>query len=167
MFCQHCGGKHEQEAKFCPECGKPVSSGGSNANEVLVEAMPLEERVFLDQGGILVSDAVFKTSLGASYPIRNISSVSVAPKPTNSFVLILAILVTLFGLFLMIGSVVVGMIVMAFSAPFWFMLGNTAHQLKIGAGGVLQTAIESSNQNQLDLIAKAINESILYIQRSK
>lgn len=125
----------------------------------------MQEKVFLNDGGILVSDVIFKTSYGASYPIRNISSVSVAAKPASGLLVVVAIVLVLFGLFCMAGNVLIGFIFVSLSIPFWYMASNRPHQLKIGAGGVLQTAIESTNQNELDSVARAINDSILYIQR--
>jgi hypothetical protein len=164
MFCQNCGSKQEAGAKFCAGCGKPVAESTANASISIAE--PLEEKVFWNNGGILVSDVVFRTNLGASYPIRNISSVSVALKPASSGLMLVAIVLTLFGLFMMFGSAPVGFVFLLLSAPFWYMVSNRSHQLLIGAGGVLQTAIESTNSSELDRVAKAINDSILYIQRA-
>lgn len=167
MFCQNCGTQQEASAKFCHGCGKPVAGEVTRTNEPSQIAEPLQEKIFWSQGGVLVSDVVFKTGSGSSYPIRNISSVSVTAKRANGFVAVMGIALTLLGLFSMMGAgnVAVGFVLLGFSAPFWFMASNTAHQLKIGAGGVLQTAIESPNASQLNNIARAINDSILYIQR--
>lgn len=163
MFCQKCGGEQEKGAKFCQGCGKPTV--GADSNSPVQVGEPLQEKVFLSNGGILVSDVVFKTNSGASYPIRNISSVSVAVKPNNVFVVLIAIVLTLLGLFFGFVNVVIGFILVLLSGPFWYVASDRPYQLKIGAGGVLQTAIESTNENQLDDVARAINDSILYIQR--
>jgi Family of unknown function (DUF6232) len=165
MFCQQCGTKQEVGAKFCPGCGKPHASEVLHGNPPTPEPQPLQEKVFLNEGGILVSDAVFRTVTGASYPIRNISSVSVETKKPSGFLVFLAGLVMLFGLFLMAVSVGVGFTVILISIPFWYLGTNTSHELRIGAGGVLQTAITSKNSGELNGVASAINDSILYLQR--
>ncbi len=165
MFCQNCGNRQEEGAKFCQGCGRAVAGEVTAPTEPAKIAEPLQAKIFLESGGILVSDVVFKTSSGASYPIRNISSVSVAEKPASWFVMLMAVTLTLFGLFVALGSIPVAFVIFALSTPFWYMVSNRPHQLKIGAGGVLQIAIENSNVNQLDSVARAINDSILYIQR--
>jgi hypothetical protein len=135
------------------------------AGNATVTQEPLEKKVFLERSGVLVSDAVFQTSTGASYPIRNISSVAVAYKPAHILVLLPAIVLTLFGLFVLAGSVTLGLVFLLLGVPFWYMLSDRPHQLQLGAGGIFQTAIESDDVSELNGIAGAINDSLLYIQR--
>lgn len=162
MFCQKCGQRNNELAKFCGTCGTSISSDASaNPTE---ESKGFAERIFFNENGILVSSALFKTDSASSYPIHNISSVSVARKNANGIVILLAYALLLFGLFLMLGSVKVGMIFIGLSTPFWIIHANRPYQLKIGSGGVFQTAIESKDESQLQKIAKTINEAIIFIQ---
>jgi uncharacterized membrane protein YvbJ len=95
MFCQQCGSKCDESAKFCSACGASLAGGA--APEKVTPENTLDEKVFYNSAGIFVSDAVFKTATGESYPIRNISSVSVAIKPVNIIAVLLAVVLSLFG----------------------------------------------------------------------
>jgi uncharacterized membrane protein YvbJ len=162
MFCQKCGQKNSDLAKFCSACGNPMSV--DTVTNPIETTTNLVEKVFFNENGILVSSALFKTDSASSYPIRNISSVSVARKDANGIVILFAYALSLFGLFLMFGSVGAGAVFIGLSIPFWIAHSNRAYQLKIGSGGVFQTAIESQDEGQLQKIAKSINEAIIFIQ---
>jgi hypothetical protein len=176
MFCEQCGNKCNDDAKFCSACGTalvgttktaaPIADAAHTQINPPTPQNALEEKIFFNAGGVFVSDAVFKTGMGTSYPIRNISSVSVDIKE-SILLLLCAAVVTLFGFFIMIGSFVAGMIFLALAGALWWLYMQRPHLLKIGSGGVLQTAIESSDEPYLNNIAKAINDAILYIQRGK
>jgi hypothetical protein len=169
MYCPKCGSKNEDGAKFCSACGNALITVETIASSIAnapSQPKPLAEKVFFEQGGVLVSDAVFRTTTGSSYPIRNISSVTVAQKPSNWLVVLIAGALTIFGL--AVAGTGGGGVSLVFIIPgifFWIILFNRPYQLKIGAGGVLQMAIEDSNEGRLNQVARSINDAIIYIQR--
>lgn len=166
MFCQKCGRKNEDDSKFCGACGASLTGGPAPSGPAV--HLPLTEKIFLNKGGIMVSDAVFKTQTGSSYPVRNISSVSVTTKSASIIVMILVVILTLIGgLAIFSPAPAFGWVLLFMSAPMWWYVLVRPSHLMIGAGGVLQTAIESHDESQLQGVAKAINEAILYIQRGK
>lgn len=165
MFCQKCGAQCDDEAKFCSACGSSLVAltvtAASNSETTL------QEKVFFNSGEVLVSDAVFKSNTGASYPIRNISSVAVERGPA-SFAFLFALALTTFGVFLMPANFGAGLISVLLSIPLWRIhANNRSYILVVGSGGVLQTAIESTDGAFLKRIAATINDAIVYIQRGK
>ncbi len=67
MFCQNCGNKIKEEAKFCSSCGaevKPVSEKQKETSEVVVEKKPSGAKTVLDQvvtfGSIVVGFIIGK-----------------------------------------------------------------------------------------------------------
>lgn len=164
MFCSNCGSKTVEPAKFCTHCGSPISSRSPPVTDAAIEPLS-EETVFLNEGGVFVSDTVFRSPSGANYPVRNISSVSIGRKRSYLGAIIGGILSAL-GLFVLIGgSVGVSIFFISLSVPFWVYFATRPYYLEIGAGGVLQTAIESTNVQQLQSVSNAINDAILHIQR--
>ena len=168
MFCTECGTQLTANAKFCSSCGHslqksttvdaPSTSGPASASAV-------PERIFLDSGGVRVTEAVFKTSTGDIYPIRNITSVAVRRRTPAVIVTIIAMGLTLFGFFIMLGSVAIGVFVLFVAALFWANVATQPYELRIGSGGVDQVAIESKEEPSLQGIASSINEALLHIQR--
>lgn len=169
MFCQECGNKRQPDAKFCGNCGKGFdvhNGGGANSRDR--NDTSFGEKIFFTHGPLSVSDATFTTYLGASYPIRNITSVSVSAKGPGWLLRVMTVVLLMFGLVALFGiSVSLGVILLGLSAICLYALSTTTYQLRIGAGGVLQTAIESHDSQQLHGIAKAINEAIVYLQRGR
>lgn len=167
MFCNHCGHNNDDSAVFCNKCGKTVaatSTGAVVSQEKAVEkSLP---HVFLEKDGVLVNDAVFRVSSGQSFPIRNITSVSVT-RGSNSFLILVVIAFVFGGLLLSAAGIPgPGVMLILLAIPFIVFIFNRTHSLNIGAGGVFQIALKHKNGKFLESIASAINESISHIQRS-
>lgn len=172
MFCTNCGIEIADSVKFCSNCGTRTGESSGAATQTIPSASgdTAQARIFHDQGDILVSDAVFSTAGGASYPIRNISSVVVQQKPVNLLVALAGGALTLLGaLFLFAGKdgILFSIICFLISWPFWHVVNNRPYRLMIGAGGVQQMAIEGAEKEPLETIAGAINTAIVTIQRGK
>ncbi|MBC3920137.1 zinc ribbon domain-containing protein [Undibacterium sp. CY18W] len=162
MFCSKCGSEAQVNAKFCDNCGNSLSGDvapAARTDDVAVE------KIFMDQHGVYVSDAMFKLASGKSYPIRNLTSVVVSRKSGSILLFIISLFITLLGLMLLVSSPVVGLVTLLFSGMSWTFFMQRDWQLKIGAGGIIQVAIEDKNKNYLDSVATAINESLVYLQR--
>lgn len=133
------------------------------AGPITIES--LEEKIFLDRPGVLVTNAMFSVSPGASYPIRNISSVSIVRDPPRWISWILAVVITVNAFMLMGFNPTVGFGIILLSIPFWYRALNRCYQLRIGAGGILQVAIGSRSASTLQEVADAVNGAILYMQK--
>ena len=129
-----------------------------------VSTESFEEKVFLDRPGILVTNSIFSISPGSSFPIRNISSVSVDRDPPRWLSWILAIVFTVNAFVFMSVNPAFGFVTLMFSIPFWYRALNRAYRLRIGAGGAPQIAIDSQSAATLEEVADAINGAILYMQ---
>jgi|SRR5450631_583526 len=169
MYCSQCGKSCPPDAKFCANCGARVDTTEDVTQGTAIGAPPAEqhafERVFLDSAGVVVTEAVFKTGTGSSYPIRNISSVLVVKKPAGAGVIVFASAFLLLGFFMLLGSAPVGLFFLVIAALFIANIVTQPYQLQVGSGGVNQVAISSKNEAELRRIAAAINEAVLNLQR--
>ncbi|MFZ6678214.1 DUF6232 family protein [Undibacterium sp. Tian12W] len=163
MFCSKCGSEVQADAKFCNSCGASlnvdVPPAPQRNNDVVVE------KVFMDRHGVYVSDVMFRLSTGANFPIRNLTSVTVSQKSGNVLLFILALFSTLFSLIMVFNVPFVGFVMLALSAVFFILYFQRDWQLKVGAGGIIQVAIQDKNKAYLDSVATAINESLAYMER--
>lgn len=168
MFCQKCGSELQAGANFCGKCGQALGTlpavAGEGGAAALPQATP-QGKTFLDKGGVVVTDAILRTPTGASFPIRNISSVIVEQKSPNVLVLILAIVLALPALGGILSGSLIGWILAVGAAALWFVATRCPYYLKLGSGGVPQTAIESNDGALLREVEAAIGEAVLHIQR--
>lgn len=168
MFCTQCGSHAPETAKFCNSCGLNLQPFVAALKEAPKSSdIPRSlGRVFLDTSGVVVTEAVFKASAGSSYPIRNITSVSVRRRTPNVLISIVAVGLTFFGLLiLMLGSVLIGLLACGIGGMFWWNIATQPFELRVGSGGVEQVAIESKEEEHLQRIALSINEAVLEMQR--
>lgn len=166
MYCTNCGTQRAASANFCGNCG--TRHGATEDALPVREPINQSPQIFHNEGGFIVNEVVFSTEDGASYPIRNITSVVVKPKPTNPVTVVLAVLLILLGmLFGMAGKnlIFVAVILFVLSIPFWYVIHNRPYMLLVGAGGVLQIAVEGYDKEPLEVIACAVNNAVAKIQQ--
>lgn len=115
--------------------------------------MTQEEKVYLDEGGVIVTSARFVVP-GQTYAMSGITSVKGVSKST----LVASVIIGLFGLVIAVSSSYVGALIIGV-AVLWFFQSKHIVMLTTASGE--SEALSSRDQKRITRIIEALNNAII------
>ena len=120
----------------------------------------MEEKVFLNEGEVTVTNARFKVR-AQTYAMSGITSVkSYEKRPSRLAPLTLILIGIMFGS--TSNDALVGGIMFIALAMLWWMLSKTEFQVILSTASGEAIALKSEDSNWINRVVNALNEAIIY-----
>jgi hypothetical protein len=162
-FCSNCGSPSQDDAVFCESCGKPL--GHFSAVPVAAAARAIEKK-FYEAPGILVTNSRFvvDNQTFTMSGVTSVSSFTEFPSYKGPIIAIVAGLVVLLASLSQglqgIGPIVIGVLIAA-AGIWWYTQRKPASYVVLRSASGEQAPLGSKDQNVIDEVIKALNESIV------
>lgn len=116
----------------------------------------MEERIFLDEGGVKVTNARFVT-FGKTQALSGITSVStLVRKPSRFWPIVLIIA----GMFTVTASPVLGFLMIALGI-LWLVMQKNVYIVQLESASGVSNALESKNEEFIFRVVDALNDAII------
>ncbi|HLZ60106.1 MAG TPA: DUF6232 family protein [Ktedonosporobacter sp.] len=120
----------------------------------------MAEQVFFSENGVNITNARAVVG-GKTYAMSNITSVTMAKKKINIFLLVVLGLIGLGSLSVIGQSPIVALVILAICAALIYFLVKPSYRVILGSASGEAEALVSSNRTQIERIVSAMNDAII------